>query len=93
MASEIGIATVLAQVDLSAVGQPFTMEFVKADGSLRKIRAQKGHKKEGASAEGSSFKYRIKGSGNILVRDLDSGEDRAIKISRIISFNGQKVKH
>jgi hypothetical protein len=94
----IGIAQVLSSVDTSSVDGPFTMTFVKADGTLRTIKAQKGHKVVGgATFEKSNFRYKIKEKGVILVRDLEAmtktEEFRTIKISHIIRFNGHEVIH
>jgi hypothetical protein len=96
----IGIAQVLAQIDLSAIQGSFSITFVKEKGELRTIkRAQKGHKPNYAAAptEGSKFKYRIKEKGVVIVGDLDALSEkdrfRTIKISRIIKFNNIPVHH
>lgn len=93
----IGIAQVLAMIDLSANEGAFSITFVKQDGTLRTIeRAQKGIKKTDSSGS-NNFKYNIKNKGVVHVADIDATNDRdkwrTIKISRIIEFNGQKVKH
>jgi hypothetical protein len=97
----IGIATVLAKIDMSAYEGPFSISFYKEDGSIRTIRrAQKGHKMQGAASSGSTgsnFKYRIKENGLIIIADLDAITEKdkwkSIRIERIREFNGDKVIH
>ena len=96
----IGIAQVLALIDLSPIQGAFSITFVKEGGELRTItNAQKGHKPNYATAPsaGSKFRYRIKEKGVVIVADLDAKKEkekfRTIKISRIIKFNNIPVHH
>lgn len=95
----IGIAQVLAKIDLSPINGPFSITFVKSDGSIRTIeKAQKGHKNgDAGGSQTSSFRYNIKQNGVVILADLNAVNNkdkfRTIKISRIIKFNGIKVNH
>jgi hypothetical protein len=77
-------------------GQPqsFTIEFVKEDGSLRAMRAQK-HVKFPSSKpnEKSKFKYNLKSKGNILLYDLEENAYRSVKIDSILTYNSLEVIH
>jgi len=97
---DISINVALARMDqtVDADGQPvyFTIEFIKEDGSIRKMRAQK-HVRypstEMDQSEGSKFKYNLKQKRTILLYDTEKKDYRAIKIDRIIKFNDLNVLH
>ena len=78
-------------------GQPinFTIEFVKEDGSIRRMRAQKHVKypSSGSVNEKSNFKYNLKNKGIILLYDLDEKDYRAVKVDSILKYNGIDVNH
>jgi hypothetical protein len=97
---DISINVALARMDqtVDADGQPvyFTIEFIKEDGSIRKMRAQK-HVKypsaETGDSEKSKFKYNLKSKGTILLYDTELKDYRSIRIDRIIKYNDLNVLH
>lgn len=96
----ISINTVLAHieqtVDANARPQTFIIEFIKEDGSLRKMHAQK-HVKQGTggspAGEKSNFKYNLKNKNSILLYDMEAQEYRTVKVSSITRFNNVEVLH
>jgi hypothetical protein len=81
--------------DADARPQTFTIEFIKEDGSLRKMKAQK-HVKvgtDGSVDEKSRFKYNLKSKNSILLYDVDAQEYRTVKVASIIRFNNAEVLH
>jgi len=97
---DISINVALARMEqtVSGDGKPvyFTIEFIKDDGSIRKMKAQK-HVKFPAAETGkdekSNFKYNLKNKGSILLYDTEAKGYRTIKIDRIIKFNDSNVLH
>ena len=95
--SAISINIALARMEQTVVdGEPvtFSIEFIKEDGSIRKMRAQKHVKLPGASgAGGSKFKYRLKNKHAVLLFDTEIEKYRTVLIDRITKFNEMEVKH
>ena len=100
----ISIAAVLSLIDTSVmdgVQTPFTLEFVKEDGSIGKIvRAVRSHKASDQNhpqLEGSRFKYSVKEREVVMLHNLDGDNPRtryrAVKFRKIIRFNGIPVIH
>jgi len=98
--ADISINVALARMEQTVTeeGKPvyFTIEFIKEDGSIRKMRAQK-HVKfpsaETGKSEKSKFKYNLKTKGTILLYDAEIKKYRAVRIDRIIKFNELNVLH
>ena len=96
----ISINVVLSRMQqtVDADGQPvnFTLEFVKDDGSIRFIKAQKHvkyHSFEPGKNENSKFKYNLKNKGSILLYDMELKEYRTVKIDSILKYNNIDVIH
>lgn len=74
----------------------FSVEFIKEDGSLRKMKAQK-HVKfqglEGAEGKEGKLKYNLKNKNAILLFDVIKQEYRTVKIDSITRFNNMEVIH
>jgi hypothetical protein len=74
----------------------FKLEFIKEDGSLRKMTAQKHVKfpsNKPGNNEKSNFKYSLNKNGAVLLYDTEERDYRAVKIDRIIKFNNMEVLH
>lgn len=98
--SQIRIAHVLQEMDdTDRQGNPntFSIEFVKSDGAIRRIkRAIKGSaKKDAADGSSSATSYNQKEKGIIRVTDLDAKKSpiKAITIAQIIRYQGRRVFH
>lgn len=92
----IVLARIEQTIDANARPQIFTIEFIKEDGSLRKMKAQK-HVKLGTGSrtadEKSNFKYNLKNKNSILLYDTEKEEYRTVKVESIITFNNMEVIH
>lgn len=99
MEPTIKLKTVLAEIDqLGAQGRPFALDYVKRGGQLgRKVRLMKGGNSGGADyqpAEGSAgLGYNLKLAGLLLVRDLETGQMRTLKIRRLTHYNSVRILH
>lgn len=73
----------------------FDIEFVKADGSIRKMKCQKAGRKfaVGAKNERTASKYSENTLYKLFVEELPGNIFKEVNISTIIGFNGQKVWH
>lgn len=95
----VSVAVMLARLEITYNADgPVTFDiiFIKADGSIRKMKAQNHVKHAAISSapvETTNFKYNLKEKGTVLLYDLDKQEHRAVKIDRIVFFNGLKVQH
>jgi hypothetical protein len=93
--ADISINIALARMEQTTTqeGEPvlFSIEFIKADGSLRKMKAQK-HVKFPENAKGK-FRYNLKSKGALLLFDTDIKEYRAVSIDSIIKYNDFNVIH
>ena len=74
----------------------FNLQFIKEDGSLRKMRAQN-HVKHGSIGGGknpkSNFKYNLKKNRCVLLYDMDGKSFRSVKIDSITHYNNMEVIH
>jgi hypothetical protein len=97
MSNKVSLNVVLGIIDQTIINDQaviFSISYVKLDGSRGHIeRAQKSVKLPSDKSEGTSFRYNLKKSGNLLLFNVDSRQYRTIKISLITHFNGIKVRH
>jgi hypothetical protein len=97
-AISINVALARMEQTVTEDGRPvyFHIEFIKEDGSIRTMRAQK-HVKHPSVEPGvqapSKFRYNLKSKGSILLYDADIQAYRAVRIDRIIKFNDLNVLH
>jgi hypothetical protein len=92
----VALARMERTVDRDGKPAAFTIEFVKSDGSIRKMKAQKHVKypgSESAKSEKSNLKYNLRKNYSILLYDTEANEYRTVKIDRIIRFNNMEVLH
>src|SRR4051794_22477644 len=93
----IALARMEQTIDDHARPVTFNIEFIKEDGAIRTMRAQR-HVKNGAhvspaSNEKARFKYRLKEKNSILLFDADEKKYRTVRVDRIIRFNQMNVIH
>jgi hypothetical protein len=109
MLPTIQLKTALAEIDQAgALGVPFSLDYVKQDGTLgRKDRLVKAgqatatasHAASSASTTSTSaepapgLNYSVKHAGLLLVRDLSTGRHCSLKIRRLTHYNNIKIIH
>ena len=76
----------------SADGKIFTIEFVKKDGSLRKMNARRGVRK---GTVGKGLKYNAVERGLLPVFDMQKLDFRMVNFDTIVSYtiHGRRVEH
>ena len=95
----MSIQEVLSDVNqpFDAAGQlrVFNIDFVKADGSIRKMKCQKAGNTFaiGEKKSRSKSKYAENTLYKLFVEELPGKHFKEINISTIIGFDGQKVWH
>lgn len=107
MAEQISIQEVRDQLRDPAIGE-FSISFINADGKIRTIARgitgtkdkYKGRTTPAGPSTGKKM-YSLKDNYITLVRDLDIAHDprnrdegiRAVRLDRLITFNGKKVRY
>jgi len=83
-----GVLTIL---DETSNGKIFYVEFIKKDGSLRKMTARRSVKK---GVNGKGMGYRPLQKGLMTVYDMDNGAFKVVNLlkTKRVSVNGRKIE-
>ena|SRR4028118_2021061 len=97
--ARIHLRSVLAEIDTPdrhGNGREFSIQYAKEDGELGfKQRVRKAGSLGGAATytSGGRFRYNVKQKGVLVVVDCLTQQTRALKIARLMEYNGVRIQH
>lgn len=96
--ARIHLRSVLAEIDTPdnrGQAREFSLKYATADGEERfRQKVRKAGSLGGAATHATGkFRYNIKQKGLLLIVDVATGENRSLKIGRLIEYNGVRILH